>query len=227
MKARSSELPACGKDNDDGDDLDGDDLCDDVSAMTMNDDDTAFKSVHFSGSVASGASGVYCNIRPPKHTKIQLMNVVDVWKDKKLMPRCSVQVLLPSGTDPHCSVDPRVSTSQKELVIQVLADSNMDAPEQSFGSVLLNTAEIKKDKTGMMHQCFQEFLDNHPKYIAHHETIARLKSRDASKQRVEVHRIPLPFKCAHELVSPVEDELFHMVRRCSCILTTLYTSTLS
>ncbi len=228
-RATEREHPTYGKaiddyddddDNDDDDDGYDDELCDEVSALGLEEETVAFRStaghsVRFAPGVSSGTSSSRTLGRgnnAMKHTVTQLTNVVDVWQDSHLNKRISIQAMLPSGMNPQNHITWRVSTDQKAVVISVAVNTYMLTPEAAFNTVALNQDQVKQDKTGLMRQRYEDVLAIHPKTVARKATIARLKGRESGKALVEEHRIPLPFKCDRSPVSSAVDPLFNGVK---------------
>jgi hypothetical protein len=112
--------------------------------------------------------------------------------------------------DPATGFSHRVSTDQKIFIITMPLNLNFMRPEAEFFSHILNEAKYKYDKSGLALKMAACKLNGHAKVIARNKLLGKLVGRDFTKPCVmDELRIPLPFECEHNPVTPMQDNYFH------------------
>ena len=216
-----------------------DDLADNISHLTLNDDFTAdtktvgYKSVAFiakKGAKRQSAIDARAKIRgdlgidakqdeQSRQKKIIAGNtttglpfIIDLWRDRLSRSRMSVQVHLLSGNDSHTTTFARVSTDQSELVIMTKMNPFMSRSDFAFNTFVLKEHHVSQEAK----QYLLETLKIHPKSTGRMVSVSKVKGRSivgGSGGFFYEQRIRLPRKAEHAFATMQDGDDFFYGRK--------------
>jgi hypothetical protein len=176
---------------------------DDFSYDTMT---TRYKSsFHVAKKTAMGAikaAKTVCG-----NTSIGMPFVIDTWRDSKGSTRVSVQLQLLSGNDMYTKVFARISTNQKELIINLPMSQYMSCSDDAFRTFLLDE---KPQMSASEKECLLLVLQHHPKTAAHMQAVSKIRGQSNTEDFFYEQRISLPRACEHSFATEIDvDKFFH------------------
>ena len=205
----------------------GDELADDISRLSMDDEysfdtvTTAYKSEAHKATRAARhhAPATGEAVGTPKgtpkrsiekihgNTKIGLPFLLDCWRDCFGHARTSVQVQTLSGRDAYKKIFVRVSTDSKELVLTLPMSPYMSRSDFAFNTFLLAEHDAKMSETDRHYMML--LLKHHPKCAARMVAVAKIKGRSYTDGFFYEQRIRLPRKVQHKFATCQSgDDLF-------------------
>jgi hypothetical protein len=141
------------------------------------------------------------------NTTIGMPFIIDTWRDSKGSACVSVQLQLLSGNDMYTKVFARVSTDQKELIINLPMSQYMSCSDFAFRTFLVDE---KPHLSASEKECLLLVLQHHPKTAARMQAVSKIRGRSNTDGFFYEQRITLPRACEHSFAMEIDgDKFFH------------------